>query len=95
MPREQIVKGYEFAKDQYVIFKPEELKALEEKATHTIDIVEFVPLDQVDREYFDKVYYLGTGQGRRARLPAARAGAAARPAASALGNTPRAASSTS
>ena len=39
-----MVKGYEFAKDQYVTFTPEELKALEEKATQTIEIAEFVPL---------------------------------------------------
>jgi DNA end-binding protein Ku len=63
VPREEMVKGYEFAKDQYVIFTPDELKALEEKATSTIDIAEFVPLDEVDREYLDKVYYLGPDKG--------------------------------
>jgi len=61
--RDDTVKGYEFAKDQYVIFTPEELKALEEKATSTIDVVEFVPLAQVDREYLEKVYYLGPDKG--------------------------------
>jgi len=54
--RDETVKGYEFAKDQYVILTPEELKALEEKATSTIDVVEFVPLSEVDRVYLDKVY---------------------------------------
>jgi DNA end-binding protein Ku len=49
--REETVKGYEFAKDQYVVLTPEELKALEEKATSTIDVNEFVPLSSVDREY--------------------------------------------
>ncbi|MGK2960809.1 MAG: Ku protein, partial [Gemmatimonadaceae bacterium] len=49
--REDMVKGYEFAKDQYVVLTPEELKALEEKATSTIDIVEFVPLAEVNREF--------------------------------------------
>src|ERR1044071_8677980 len=44
VPRDETVKGYEFAKDQYVVFSPEELKALEEKSTSTIDVVEFVPL---------------------------------------------------
>jgi DNA end-binding protein Ku len=63
VPREETVKGYEFAKDQYVVFSPDELKALEEKSTSTIDIVEFVPLAQVDREYLDKVYYLGPDKG--------------------------------
>ena len=61
--RDDTVKGYEFAKDQYVILTPEELKALEEKATSTIDVTEFVPLDQVDREYLEKVYYLGPDKG--------------------------------
>jgi len=61
--RDETVKGYEFAKDQYVILTPEELKALEEKATSTIDVVEFVPLSEVDRVYLDKVYYLGPDKG--------------------------------
>jgi DNA end-binding protein Ku len=63
VPREDMVKGYEFSKDQYVIFTPDELKALEEKATSTIDIAEFVPLAQVDREYVERVYYLGPDKG--------------------------------
>jgi DNA end-binding protein Ku len=63
VPREEIVKGYEFAKGQYVLFEPEELKALEAAATHTIDIVEFLKADQIDRQYLDKVYYLGTEKG--------------------------------
>ncbi|MGQ0537902.1 MAG: non-homologous end joining protein Ku [Gemmatimonadaceae bacterium] len=61
--REDTVKGYEFAKDQYVVFTPEELKVLEEKATSTIDVVEFVPLATVEREYLDRVYYLGPDKG--------------------------------
>lgn len=61
--KEEIVKGYEFAKDQYVLFTAEELQALEEKATHTIDIAEFVQAEQVDRIYVDKVYYLGPDKG--------------------------------
>lgn len=61
--REEIVKGYEFAKGQYVLFEPDELKALEAAATHTIDIVEFLKADQIDRQYLDKVYYLGTDKG--------------------------------
>ena len=61
--REETVKGYEFAKDQYVVFSTEELKALEEKATGMIEIVEFVPLAKVDREYLEKVYYLGPDKG--------------------------------
>ncbi|HVS24995.1 MAG TPA: Ku protein [Gammaproteobacteria bacterium] len=61
--REEIVKGYEFAKGQYVLFEPEELKTLEAAATHTIDIVEFLKADQIERQYLDKVYYLGTDKG--------------------------------
>ena len=61
--RDDTVKGYEFAKDQYVVLSPEELKTLEEKATQTIDVLEFVPLAQVDREYMEKVYYLGPDKG--------------------------------
>src|SRR5712671_6861197 len=71
--RDDTVKGYEFSKDQYVILTAEELKALEEKATSTIDVVEFVPLSGVDREYLEKVYYLGPDKGgdRAYRLLAA------------------------
>ena len=61
--REQMVKGYEFAKDQYVMFSPEELKAMEEAGTHMADIVEFVPLAAVDPIYFDKAYYLAPDKG--------------------------------
>jgi DNA end-binding protein Ku len=61
--REEIVKGYEFAKGQYVLFEPEELKTLEAAATHTIDIVEFLKAAEIERQYLDKVYYLGTDKG--------------------------------
>ena len=61
--RADTVKGYEFAKNQYVIFTPEEVKALDQKATNTIDINEFVPLAKVDRIYLEKAYYLGPGKG--------------------------------
>jgi len=61
--REDIVKGYEFSKDQYVIFTPEELKAMEEVGTHMAEITEFVPLEAVDPVYFDKAYYLAPDKG--------------------------------
>ena len=61
--REEMAKGYEFAKDQYVMFSPEELKALEEAGTHTADITEFVPIDTVDPVYYDKAYYLAPDKG--------------------------------
>ncbi|TMQ53907.1 MAG: Ku protein [Candidatus Eisenbacteria bacterium] len=61
--RSALVKGYEFAKDQYVRFTEEELKGLEGEASKVIDIAEFVPLEQVDPIYFEKTYYLGPDKG--------------------------------
>jgi DNA end-binding protein Ku len=61
--RDDMVKGYEFAKDQYVMFSAEELKAMEEVGTHTIEITEFVPAQSVDPVYFDKAYYLAPDKG--------------------------------
>ena len=61
--REDMAKGYEFAKDQYVMFTPEELKALEEAGTHTADITEFVPAATIDPVFFDKAYFLGPDKG--------------------------------
>src|SRR5882672_4070685 len=61
--REDMAKGYEFEKDQYVMFSPEELKALEEAGTHTADIAEFVPIESIDPVYFDKAYYLAPDTG--------------------------------
>jgi DNA end-binding protein Ku len=61
--RSELVKGYEFAKDRYVTFTPEELKALEEQATEAIEITEFVPASTVDPVYFDKAYYLSPDKG--------------------------------
>ncbi len=56
--RSDLVKGYEFDKDRYVMFEPGELKALEDASRHTIDIFSFVPLEAVDPIYYDKAYYL-------------------------------------
>ncbi len=61
--REDLVKGYEFAKGQYVTFTEEELEEVVFKATHAIEIKEFVPLDQVDPIHFAKAYYLGSNTG--------------------------------
>ena len=61
--RGDMVKGFEFAKDQYVVFKPDELKALEEKGTQTIDIVAFIPLASIDPIFYDKAYYLAPDKG--------------------------------
>ncbi len=63
VPREDMVKGYEFAKDQYVLFSAEELKALEEAGTHMAEITEFVPIESIDPVYFDKAYYLAPDKG--------------------------------
>jgi DNA end-binding protein Ku len=56
--RAEMVKGYEFEKDRFVLFTPEELKALDETASHVIDIVAFVPEKSVDPIYYDKAYFL-------------------------------------
>lgn len=61
--RSNLVRGYEFAKDQYVRFTDEELKSVEGEASEIIDIAEFVPLEQVDPIYFEKSYYLGPDKG--------------------------------
>jgi DNA end-binding protein Ku len=61
--REQLVKGYEFAKDQYVRINDDELKALEGEASEAIEISEFVPLAKVDPIYFERSYYLGPDKG--------------------------------
>lgn len=61
--RSDMVKGYEFAKDQYVTFTPEELKELEEKGSQTIEISEFVPASSIDPIYYDKAYFLGPDKG--------------------------------
>src|SRR5439155_20205799 len=61
--KEEMVKGYEFTTGQYVIFNREELKALEEKSTNTIEITEFVPAEQADRKYVEKSYFLGPDKG--------------------------------
>lgn len=63
VPREELIKGYEFAKDQYVLFTPDELKKMEMAATHSIDIKAFVPISEVDPIYFEKAYYLGPSEG--------------------------------
>jgi DNA end-binding protein Ku len=61
--RSEMVKGYEFSKDQYVQFTPDELKALEDTTTHSIDISQFVPLESVDPVYFAGTYYLAPDKG--------------------------------
>ncbi len=61
--RSEVVKGYEFSKGQYVLFSEEEIKSLEEKATQTIEITEFLPSTEIDPIFFSKAYYLGPDRG--------------------------------
>jgi DNA end-binding protein Ku len=63
VPRDEMIKGYEFSKGQFVTFTNEELKAFEEKANRSVDIAEFVPLEKVDPIYFDGAYYMGPDKG--------------------------------
>jgi len=63
VPRDEIVKGYEFAKDQYVLFSKEELDIVQAPKSDEIEIVSFVPADTVDRLFFNTAYYLGPDKG--------------------------------
>jgi DNA end-binding protein Ku len=63
VPYDDIVKGYEISPDRYVVIEPEELEALDPKKTRSIDIQEFVDLDEIDPIYFDHPYYLAPGTG--------------------------------
>jgi len=58
VPFEDIVKGYEITPDHYVLIAPEELDALDPKATKTVDILDFVDLAEIDPIYYDHSYYL-------------------------------------
>jgi DNA end-binding protein Ku len=66
VPYEQLVKGYELSPDRYVVVRPEELEAIEPKKTRTIDIEDFVEMDEIDPIYYDHPYYLApaTGAGK-------------------------------
>jgi DNA end-binding protein Ku len=70
IPYEQIVKGYEIGPDRYVTISPEELDALEPQKTRTIDIEDFVDLDEIDPIFYDHPYYLApdTGAAKAYRL---------------------------
>jgi DNA end-binding protein Ku len=61
--RKDLVKGYEFAKDRYVLMDDEELAVLSTKATNSVDITEFVPVETVDPIYYEKAYFLGPDKG--------------------------------
>src|ERR687885_1823671 len=63
VPYEQIVKGYELTKESYVIITPEELDALDPERSRTIDIEDFVDLEEIDPVYYDHPYYLVPDKG--------------------------------
>ena len=63
VPYEDIVKGYEMSPDRYVLIEPDELDALDPKKTKTIDILDFVSLEQIDPIFYDHPYYLAPGPG--------------------------------
>jgi DNA end-binding protein Ku len=63
VPYERIVKGYELGGDRYVIITPNELDALDPKATHSIDIEDFVELADIDPVYYEHPYYLVPDKG--------------------------------
>jgi len=61
--RDNMVRGYEYAKDQYAVLTADEIKALEQTSDQSIEIEEFVPIDSVDPIYFEKTYLLGPDKG--------------------------------
>jgi DNA end-binding protein Ku len=64
--RSDIVKGYEFRKDEYVVIEPEEIKKIEPKTAKTMEILEFVKASEVDPVYFESSYYMMPDEaGRR------------------------------
>ncbi len=63
VPYEQLVKGFELSPDRYVVVRPEELESIEPKKTRTIEIEDFVEIDQIDPIYYDHPYYLAPGTG--------------------------------
>lgn len=63
VPWEHIVKGYEYEKGKFIILKDEDFRRVDLEATQTIDIIDFVELDEIDPMYFDKPYYLEPQKG--------------------------------
>src|SRR6185369_3239236 len=58
VPWEEIVKGYEYEKGKFIVLKDEDFKRADIEATQSVDIVEFVPLEEIDPMYYDRPYYL-------------------------------------
>src|SRR5438876_848721 len=63
VPWDEIVKGYEYEKGKFVVLKDEDFRRADMEATQSVDIVEFVPLEQIDPMFFDKPYYLEPQKG--------------------------------
>lgn len=63
VPWEQIVKGYEYEKGKFVVLKEEDFRRVDVEATQTVDIIDFVPLEEIDPMFFDKPYYLEPQKG--------------------------------
>jgi DNA end-binding protein Ku len=67
VPWDEIVKGYEYEKGEYVVLTDEDFKKVNPEATQSVDILEFVDLDTINPMYFDKPYYLEPSkQGKHA-----------------------------
>jgi DNA end-binding protein Ku len=64
VPREDIARGYEIGKDQYLLVEDEEFEAVQLESTRTIDIDQFVPKSEIDERYIDSPYYIATPFGR-------------------------------
>jgi DNA end-binding protein Ku len=63
VPWEQIVKGYEYEKDKFVVLKEEDFRRVDVEATQTVDIIDFVPLADIDPMFFNKPFYMEAGKG--------------------------------
>ena len=61
--RDDRVRGYELAKDEYVQFTDAELESLETESSNNIELKEFIPLSKIDPVYFENAYYVGAGEG--------------------------------
>ena len=73
VPEEHIVKGYEVSKDRYVVVDPDELEPFIPAATKTVDLEEFVDLEEIDPVYFDSAYYVAPGANPKPYVLLARA----------------------
>jgi DNA end-binding protein Ku len=63
VPWDKIVKGYEYEKDKFVVLKEEDFKRVDVEATQTVDIIDFVPLADINPMYFNKPFYMEPGKG--------------------------------